>query len=48
MDIIDLVVGKGLTSDEHFTVDGTLLEAWAGIKSFQRKDGKPPSGDVIV
>jgi transposase len=34
---------KGLTSDEHFTVDGTLLEAWAGVKSFQRKDGKPPS-----
>src|SRR5271154_395855 len=31
---------KGLTSDEHFTVDGTLLEAWAGVKSFQRKDGK--------
>ena len=33
---------KGLTSDEHFTVDGTLLEAWAGAKSFQRKDGKTP------
>ena len=28
-----------LLSDEHFTVDGTLLEAWAGLKSFQRKDG---------
>jgi len=27
-------------SDEHFTVDGTLLEAWAGQKSFRRKDGK--------
>jgi len=37
---------KGLTSDEHFTVDGTLLEAWAGAKSFQRKDSKnPPSSD---
>src|SRR5271157_5212810 len=33
---------KGLTSDEHFTVDGTLLEAWAGAKSFQRKDEKTP------
>jgi transposase len=35
---------KNLTSDEHFTVDGTLVEAWAGLKSFQRKDGKtnPP------
>ena len=35
---------KGLTSDEHFTVDGTLIEAWASLKSFQRKDQKntPP------
>jgi transposase len=35
----------GLTSDEHFTVDGTLLEAWAGAKSFQAKEktpGPPP------
>jgi transposase len=32
--------GQGLTSDEHFTVDGTLLEAWAGAKSFQAKAGK--------
>jgi transposase len=37
---------KHLLSDEHFTVDGTLLEAWAGAKSFRRKDGKsePPEG----
>ena len=28
---------KDLTSDEHFTVDGTLIEAWASLKSFQRK-----------
>ena len=28
-------------SDEHFTVDGTLIEAWASQKSFQRKDGGP-------
>ena len=32
---------QGLTSDEHFTVDGTLLEAWASVKSFQPKEGKP-------
>jgi transposase len=32
-------------SDEHFTVDGTLIEAWAGQKSFQRKDGRPGDGD---
>ena len=37
--------GQGLTSDEHFTVDGTLLEAWAGAKSFQRKDVKNPPPD---
>jgi transposase len=38
--------GKRLLSDDHFTVDGTLIEAWAGQKSFQTKkkdDGlKPP------
>jgi transposase len=34
----------GLTSDEHFTVDGTLIEAWASLKSFQTKGQKntPP------
>ena len=32
---------QGLMSDEHFTVDGTLIEAWASQKSFQRKDGGP-------
>jgi transposase len=31
-----------LLSDEHFTVDGTLLEAWASHKSFQRTDAPPP------
>ena len=30
-----------LLSDEHFTVDGTLVEAWASLKSFKRKDGGP-------
>lgn len=35
---------KNLTSDEHFTVDGTLIEAWASLKSFHRKGEKktPP------
>jgi transposase len=31
----------GLVSDEHFTVDGTLLEAWASLKSFQPKGSEP-------
>lgn len=37
----------GWISDEHFTVDGTLLDAWASLKSFQPKDkqGTPPPDD---
>jgi transposase len=31
-----------LLSDEHFTVDGTLLEAWASHKSFRPRDEEPP------
>ncbi|MFY9530525.1 MAG: IS5 family transposase [Candidatus Acidiferrales bacterium] len=34
-----LGLAKPFLSDEHFTVDGTLLEAWASHKSFRRKDG---------
>ena len=36
---------KPLLSTEHFSVDGTLIQAWASIKSFRRKDGQdePPS-----
>ena len=39
---------RGLLSDEHFTVDGTLIEAWAGQKSFKRKgqsSSKTPPDD---
>src|SRR5467141_5060301 len=32
---------RKLLSDEHFTVDGTLVEAWASLKSFKRKDAGP-------
>ena len=35
--VLALVREKKLLSDEHFTVDGTLIEAWAGQKSFQKK-----------
>jgi transposase len=35
---------KDLLSDEHFTVDGTLLEAWASKKSFQKKEDPPEKG----
>ena len=37
--------GAGLLSDEHFSVDGTLIEAWASQKSFQRKDQPAPPPD---
>ncbi len=35
---------RALLSDEHFSVDGTLIEAWASMKSFRAKDGggNPP------
>ena len=33
-----------LVSAEHFTVDGTLIEAWASVKSFRPKDDPPPEG----
>src|SRR5262245_38801666 len=36
---------RGLLSDEHFTVDGTLVEAWASLKSFKRKDVPPAPPD---
>ena len=37
-DVVEQARGRRLLSTEHFTVDGTLLEAWAGQKSFTRKD----------
>jgi transposase len=37
---------KALLSSEHFSVDGTLLEAWASTKSFRPKDGSGPSPDA--
>jgi transposase len=42
--ILDQAKQAGLLSDEHFTVDGTLIEAWASLKSFRPKDGEPPTG----
>jgi len=39
--VVEQARARDLTSDEHFSVDGTLLEAWAGAKSFQPKDKKP-------
>lgn len=43
-EVLAAITQEGLLSDEHFTVDGTLLEAWASHKSFKPKDtpGPPP------
>src|SRR6267142_580959 len=38
-EVYDLSRQEGWTSDEHFTADGTLIESWASLKSFVRKDG---------
>ena len=42
--LLGLARVKKLLSDEHFTVDGTLIDAWASMKSFRPKDGSgaPP------
>jgi hypothetical protein len=37
--VLDQARNADLLSDEHFSVDGTLIEAWASQKSFQRRDG---------
>ena len=43
--VLSLPQVRKLLSSEHFSVDGTLIEAWASMKSFVPKDGsKPPSG----
>jgi transposase len=45
-EVVKQAEANDLISDEHFTVDGTLIEAWASLKSFQRKDQeKTPPDD---
>src|ERR1700690_1750253 len=41
--VVEQAQSLDLMSDEHFTVDGTLLEACAGLKSFQKKGGGAPA-----
>jgi transposase len=43
--VLEQARAQSLLSEEHFTVDGTLIEAWAGQKSFQRKDANKPPPD---
>lgn len=40
--VVRLARAKQLLSAEHFTVDATLIEAWASMKSLRKKDGTPP------
>jgi len=40
-EVVRLAEKQGLISDEHFSVDGTLLQAWASQKSFRPKDDTP-------
>ena len=44
-EVLAAIQAEGLVSDEHFTVDGTLLEAWASHKSFRPKDSDPSPPD---
>lgn len=44
-EVLEEAKAAGLVSDEHFTVDGTLLEAWASQKSFRRRDTPPDTPD---
>ena len=51
--VVEQASAQGWTSNEHFTVDGTLLEAWASLKSFrsrEKKDTAPPDdpGNLLV
>jgi transposase len=47
--VVTQAKGAGLVSREHFSVDGTLIDAWASLKSFKKKDGsnkpEPPPDD---
>ena len=44
--VLRIAEWQSLVSDEHFTVDGNMIEAWASVKSFTRKDGGgPPPSD---
>ncbi len=42
-EVLAAITQEGLLSDEHFTVDGTLLEAWASHKSFKPQGHQGPA-----
>ena len=43
--IVEQARAQRLLSEEHFSVDGTLLEAWASVKSFRPRDEDPPTSE---
>lgn len=43
-EVVAIAEDRGWLSGEHFSVDGTLIQAWAGHKSFVRKDGDDEDG----
>lgn len=49
-EVVDIASGRSWLSGEHFNVDGTLIQAWAGHKSFKRKasDDNEDGGDFVV
>lgn len=48
--VLCLAEWQDLVSDEHFSVDGTLIKAWASMKSVKAKDGssQPPDRVIVV
>ena len=42
--VVEQAQAQDFTAEEHFTVDGTLLEAWAGVKSFRSKGEAESTG----
>ena len=43
--VVEMARARGLLSEEHFSVDGTLIQAWASQKSFRPKDEGPDGSD---
>jgi hypothetical protein len=43
--VVEQARTKRLMSDEHFSVDGTLIEAWASMNSYQKKDSAERNDD---
>jgi transposase len=44
-EVVELARAGGWVSDDHFSVDGTLIEAWASMKSFRPKGELPPEAE---